>query len=150
MAGEGVRRGYGGGLQTGDVSELSHQLEQIKRKNRLFKQINFGLAAIVVALLAFSFYYFVWSYAIIDDVKITQDSKDPLDIWFDFKVISGGFLRYSHEKSILGEPVETGATRRFHYKRAVQGKKDFTVFVRSRWAIFPSWTTKTFLVSGGS
>jgi hypothetical protein len=149
MAGEGARRGYGNGLQAGDVSDLSHQLEQIKKKNRLFKKVNFGLAAIVVALISFSFYYFVWSYAVIDEVKITQDSKDPSAVWFDFNVTSGGFLRYGHGQSSSGEPVEKGDKRHFRYQRDAYGK-DFTVFVRSRWLIFPSWTTKTFSVSGGS
>ncbi len=150
MAAEGLRKGYGGGLQAGNVSELSNQLEQINLKNKLFKKINLALVLIAAALAIFSYYHFVWSYAVVDDLKITQDAKDPLNVFFDFKVLRGGFLRYGHEKSALGEPVKAGENRRFRYKRNVRGKKEFTVFIRSRSGPFPSWTTKTFLVSGGS
>ena len=150
MAADGLRKGYGGGLQAGNVSELSNQLEQINLKNKLFKKINFALVIIVAALAIFSFYYFVWRYAVVDEIKITQDTKEPTTVWFDFKVMQDGFLRYGHENSILGEPVKASEKKRFRYKRNVQGKKDFTVFLRSRSGPFPSWTTKTFLVSGGS
>lgn len=149
MAAEGLRKGYGSGLQAGNVSELSNQLERINLKNKLFKKINLALVLIVAALGIFSYYYFVWRYAEVDEIKITQDTKEPGTVWYDFKVIQDGFLRYGRENSILGEPVTAGENRRFRYRRPVQGNKEFSVFLRSRSGPFPSWTTKSFLVSGG-
>lgn len=148
MADEDLRRGYGDGLQVGNVSELGNQLEQLKKKTVLFKTMNLGVAAVIVAMAVFSYYYFVWRYAVIDEVKITQDSSEPFVVWFDFKVLKGGFLEYGHEKSLLGEPVATGDKRHFRYKRHVTGKKEFDVFVRSRSGPFPERSTKTFQVSG--
>jgi hypothetical protein len=149
MPGNGLRKGIGDGLQQGNFSELGNQLEQLKKKTILFTGMNVGVAAAIVGMVAFSYYYFVWRYAVIDEVKMTQDAAEPIRVWFDFKVLQGGYLEYGHEKSLLGEPVETGEKKHFRYGRHVAGKKEFQVFVRSRTGPFPSWTTKTFQVSGG-
>jgi hypothetical protein len=149
MAAEGLRKGYGSGLQAGTVSELSNQLEQINLRNKLFKKINFALVVVVAGLAIFSFYYFVWRFAVVDDIKITQDEKEPTTVWYDFKVIQGGILQWGRENSVVSEPVPTGEKRRFRYKRPGLGKKEFSVYLRSRSGPFPSWTSKTFLVSGG-
>jgi len=149
MPGNGLRKGIGDGLQKGNASELGNQLQQLKKKTVLFTSMNFGVAVVIVAMAMFSYYHFVWRYAVIDDLKITQDATEPTRVWFDFKVLQGGFLEYGHEKSLMGEPVETGAKKHFRYGRQVVGKKEFEVFVRSRWGPFPSRTAKTFQVTGG-
>lgn len=147
---EGIRKGVGSGIQSANFSNLSNQLEGIQRRNRIFAKINVALVVVVMSLVSFSYYYFVWRYAVVDEVKITQDEKDPFKIWFDFKVLSDGFLRYGHQNSILGDPVLAGQKKNFWYKRNVPDKAEFSVFLRSRSGPLPSWTTKTFKSAGAS
>lgn len=146
----GIRKGIGSGVQAADFSDLSNQLEGIQGRNRMFAKINVALVIVVISLVSFSYYYFVWRYAVVDDVKITQDEKDPSKIWFDFRVLNDGFLRYGHQSSVLGDPVVAGQKKRFSYQRPVQGKTEFEVFLRSRSGPLPSWTTKTFKSAGAS
>jgi hypothetical protein len=77
MSRVGLSKGHGNGLEALDFGSLSRQLDLHRKKNRFLKKI--GLAIIVLlALLAYWFHdYFVGSYAMLENVSITQDASKP-------------------------------------------------------------------------
>lgn len=139
---------FSSGLDRAEA-ELKVQLQEAVRRTRRFGKTFVGLLVMAAFIIGFSFYYFVWRYAVIDQVKITQDSANPSTVGFRFAVVSEGFIEYGHGNSRSGEPVGKGDERNFSYRRPVrESETRFTVFIRCRKAIFPYWYSETFWAKG--
>ncbi len=89
-------------------AELKVQHQEAVRRTRRFGKTFVGLLVMAAFVIGFSFYYFVWRYAVIDQVKITQDSANPSSVGFRFTVVSDGFIEYGHGNSRSGEPSGQG------------------------------------------
>jgi len=145
-----LKSSYGGGLQAIDFSDVSRQIEQAKKKNKRLKQGSVVLVVAALLLGGLLFNYFVWRYAVIDNLQITQDSSERRKADFAFNVKSGGVVSRGYEKAVNEDIVSTGQNASFHWLWYVPpSKQEFTVYVRSRWGIFPTWETKTFSLSAG-
>ena len=152
MSRVGLGKGHGKGLEAVDFGSLSRQLDLHRKKNRFLKKI--GLAIIVLlALLAYWFHdYFVGSYAVLDNVSVKQDASKPKTVWYSFDVKKGGYVALGYEETLWTGKFKSGS----HYRSesavssySTRMKQNFTVFVRSRSGMFPSWHTKQFSISGG-
>lgn len=145
-----LKGGYGGGLQAMDFSDVSRQIERAKKKNRQLKHSMFGLAIAAFVIAGLLFNYFVWRYAVIDNLQMTQDSSERKKVHFAFNVKHGGVVSRGYEEAVTEDIVAAGRTHKFSWSWYISPpKQEFTVYVRSRWGIFPTWETKTFSVSVG-
>ena len=94
------------------------------------------------------FNHFVWRYAVIEDLQITQRQGDWKMVDFKFKVKKGGIVTRGYEKAVSEDIVREGHNASFEWRWYVDpAKKDFSVYVRSRWGFIPIWETKIFPVS---
>ena len=158
MAKVGLKGGFGAGLERGDFSELSLQLEHARKKTKLFRRIITGLALLIVIVAIFSFDYFIWRYAVIDNPKISLDSvwmssnRKRSGIWIrmSFDVKKSGILECVFPGSTLVEPVNSGEKRNFRWRcgDVPQSQREFTAFIRSISGVLPGWETKTFSIPG--
>jgi hypothetical protein len=149
MTEDKLKRGFGGGLQPIDFSDLARQIEQAKKKNRILKQSMAGLVALALVIGAFLFNHFVWRYAVIEDLQVNQRQGDWKMVDFKFKVQKSGIVRRGYEKAVSEDIVIEGHTVRPEWRWYVDpAKTDFSVYVRSRWGFIPTWETKIFPVSG--
>jgi hypothetical protein len=149
MAEDKIKRGYGGGLQAIDFSDVARQIEQAKKKNKLLKGSAIGLLVVSLLMGYILFNYFVGRYAEIENLQMVQNQKSPKWVDFKFKVKKSGIVQRGYENAINEDPVTTGENAHFWWSWYVDpSKKEFTVYTRSRWWIFPTWETKTFALSG--
>jgi hypothetical protein len=139
-----------GGLQVGDVSALRRQLEAISEKNKKLRMATIALAVLVLVLLGWLWNYFVLSYAVIENVELKQHTTDKRRAEFHFTVTSSGYLKYGYDDAVLEEKLPAGMNKQFSWQwGAGPAAKEFTVYVRSRWSVLPTWQTKTFQLQPG-
>jgi len=139
---------FGGGLQAIDFSDLASQIEKAKKRNRILKQSMAGLVVLALVMAWLLYNYFVLRYAIIEDLKILQDTSEPKKIYYKFKTKTAGIVQAGYEKAICEDIVSAGINQSFHWNWTVQpSKREFTFHLRSRGGILPTTETKTFSVS---
>ena len=149
MTEDKIKRGYGAGLQAIDFSDVARQIEQAKKKNKLLKGSAVGLLVVSLLIGYLLFDYFVGRYAVIEDLKMTQDAKTPTRVDFTFLVKKDGVVVRGYEKAVVEDIVSANQKQHFWWNWTVdKSKNEFTVYTRSRWGIFPTWETKTFALSG--
>jgi hypothetical protein len=149
MTEDKIKRGYGGGLQAIDFSDLSRQIEEAKKKSKLLK--GSAVALLVVSLLIgyLLFNYFVLRYAVIEDLQMIQDTSRPTWVYFTFLVKEGGVVERGYERAVSEDIVSANNRPKFEWNWFVdKSKHDFSVYTRSRWGIFPTWQTRTFSLPG--
>ena len=148
MTEDKIKRGYGAGLQAIDFSDVARQIEQAKKKNKLLKGSAIGLVVVSLLIGYLLFDYFVGRYAVIEDLKMTQDAKTPTRVDFTFLVKKDGVVVRGYEKALVEDIVSANQKQHFEWNWTVdKSKNEFTVYTRSRWGIFPTWETKTFTLS---
>lgn len=131
---------------------LSHQLGLVQRKNWVLRGGILGLLAFLALMGGVFFNHFVCRYAAIDNIRIIQDTVQPRRVLFEFTVRSDGLVRRGFEKAISEDTVPASDhIQRYTWEWYVPPtKKEFTVYIRSRWWILPTWQTKTFSVMGAA
>jgi hypothetical protein len=128
--------------------ELSHQLGIVRKRNRSLKLGVGGLIVLLVLVASLFYHFFVWRYAVLEEMSIKQDASQPTRVYFTFKVKSGGLIERGFGNAISEDELATGDAGTFVWQWHVpETARDFTVYARSRWAIFPTWQTRTFSVS---
>ena len=133
------------GLQVWDFGELSRQLKQVSRQNALLKTCIIVSIPVFIAVAVFSFYHFVWSYAVLNNIRMTQDAANPTHVRVTYEVKHGGRVNYSYGELWSAEkPYETGDKDDFNCRVGTGGKPEFIIYVRSRQGIFPSRHTEHF------
>jgi hypothetical protein len=148
MTEDKLQRKYGGGLQAIDFSDLARQIERAKKRNRILKQTMAGLVVVALVLAGRLYDYFVLRYAIIEDVKIFQDTAEPKKILYRFKAKTSGIVKAGYEKAICEDIVTQGSNHSFHWSWTVHpAKREFTFYLRSRGGILPTTERKSFSVS---
>src|SRR5208283_6197947 len=95
----------------------------------------------------FCFHYFVWRYAVIDDISVTQDTSDTKKIWWKFAVKEGGIVERGYERAVIRDLVSPGRETLYWSWYVPDGTQQFTTFVRYRQGIFPRWQTNFFSLS---
>ncbi len=142
-----IKRGYGGGLQAIDFSDVARQIEQAKKKNKLLKGSAIGLLVLSLLMGYLLFNYFVGRYAEIENLQMVQNKTSPKRVDFNFKVKKSGIVQRGYENAINEDPVTAGENGIFYWLWYVDpSKSEFIVYTRSRWWIFPTWETRTFSV----
>jgi len=148
MTEDKLERGFGGGLQAIDFSDVARQIEQAKKRNRILKQSMAALIVFAVVMAGLLYNYFVLRFAIIEDLKITQDTSEPKKIHYQFKAKTGGIVEAGYEKAIMEDIVTAGRNHTFYWSWTVHpSKREFTFYLRSRGGILPTTETRSFSVS---
>lgn len=149
MDGQQVR-GSQEGLGSADVSQLRNQLEKVRKQNSMLRIGVIGLFALVLLIGYLIFYWHVGRYAVIDDLQITQDATTRKKVYFRWHVKEGGLIRRGYEGATAEDVVIAGKKDSYEWGWFVApSQKEFTVYLRSRSGIFPTWTTKVFSLSPG-
>src|SRR5208337_2417987 len=104
---------------------------------------------VFIAVAAFSFYYFVWSYAVLDNIRMTLDAANPPKVRVTYEVKYGGRVNYyygriSSEYGRVSSETSYEAGEKDDFELRVIDQSEFSVSVRSRRGIFPSWHTEHF------